>query len=246
MLQSFCQGRLFAENLGEASPEVVGLHGWARSRSDLAACLTGLNALLVDLPGFGASPEPPGAWGSQEYAEVVAQALNGLDRPQVLVGHSFGGRVAVKVAVGWPNLVSGLVLAGVPLLRSPVGQAPPWRYRIGRWGRRYGLVSDERMERLRQRYGSEDYRRAHGLMRSVLVRVVNESYEEDLPRIGCPVELVWGAKDTAAPLGAAEQACRLLPSAHLEVIENAGHMTPLTHPQVVHRSVTRLLQASVT
>ena len=61
----------------------------------------------------------------------------------------------------------------------------------------------ERMESLRQRYGSEDYRLATGVMRTVHVRAVNEtneSYEEQLRRIACPVELVWGDDDTAAPL----------------------------------------------
>ena len=101
MLQSFCEGRLFAERASLEPTEVIGLHGWARSREDLAGPLAGLNALAVDLPGFGASPEPPEAWDSRAYAALIAEVLAGLDRPQVLLGHSFGGRVAVKLAAGW-------------------------------------------------------------------------------------------------------------------------------------------------
>lgn len=246
MLQSFCEGRLFAERTSLEPTEVIGLHGWARSREDLAGPLAGLNALAVDLPGFGASPEPPEAWDSRAYAALIAEVLAGLDRPQVLLGHSFGGRVAVKLAAGWPELISGLVLAGVPLLRQqPAGISPAWRFRVARWGSRHGLVSESRMEKLRQRYGSEDYRRASGVMRSVLVRVVNESYEEDLPRITCPVELVWGSSDTAAPLPMARQACGLLRNARLEVIEGGGHMTPLSAPDTLRRSVDRLVRASI-
>lgn len=244
MLQSLCQGRLFAERTGQPSTEVVGLHGWARSHDDLGAALGGLNALLIDLPGFGVSPEPPAVWGSLEYADLVAEALRGLDRPQVVVGHSFGGRVAVRLAARWPELISGVVLTGVPLLRGSDAATPSWRFRMARWGSRHGLVSDDRMEKLRQRYGSEDYRRASGLVRSVLVRVVNESYEEDLPRITCPVELIWGSKDTAAPLEMAQRACGLLPKARLEVIDDAGHFIPLSHPDVLRDSVTRLVCAS--
>jgi pimeloyl-ACP methyl ester carboxylesterase len=246
VLQSFCQGRLFAERSSPAPTEVIGLHGWARSREDLAAPLAGLHALAIDLPGFGASPEPPQAWGSESYAAMIAELLADLDRPQVLLGHSFGGRIAVRLAAGWPELVSGLVLAGVPLLRQPSARvSPAWRFRVARWGSRRGLVSDARMEKLRSHYGSEDYRRASGVMRSVLVRVVNESYEEDLPRITCPVELVWGSNDTAAPLPMARQACALLPNARLEVIEGGGHMTPLSAPGTLRRSVERLVRASI-
>jgi len=246
VLQSFCDGKLFAERTSLAPTEVVGLHGWARNREDLAGPLAGFNALTIDLPGFGASPEPPTAWDSRAYAALIAEVLAGLDRPQVLLGHSFGGRVAVKLAAWWPELVSGLVLAGVPLLRQqPARGSPAWRFRAARWGSRHGLVSEARMEKLRQRYGSEDYRRASGIMRSVLVRVVNESYEDDLPRITCPVELVWGSNDTAAPLPMARQACALLRNAQLEVIEGGGHMTPLSAPDALRRSVTRLVRASI-
>ncbi|NIS30326.1 MAG: hypothetical protein GWN07_08695, partial [Actinobacteria bacterium] len=64
---------------------------------------------------------------------------------------------------------------------------------------RAGLVSDARMEAWRRRRGSADYRSASGVMRDVLVTVVNESYEEALGRIEGPVELVWGRGDVDVP-----------------------------------------------
>jgi len=105
-------------------------------------------------------------------------------------------------------------------------------------------VSESRMERLRQRYGSADYRNAQGIMRSVLVRVVNESYGEDLARITCPVELIWGANDTVAPVAVAREASALLRDAKLELIPDAGHMTPYSSPDVLRQSVQRLLGVS--
>jgi pimeloyl-ACP methyl ester carboxylesterase len=244
LLQSLCQGKLFAERTGQPPPEIVGLHGWGRSHDDLIGALGEMNALLIDLPGFGSSPGPASPWGSLEYAELVAEALRAFDRRLVLVGHSFGGRVAVRLAARWPELVSGVVLAGVPLLRCADAAAPSFPFRMARWGSRHGLVSGARMERLRQRHGSDDYRRARGIMRSVLVRVVNESYEEDLPRITCPVELVWGSEDTEAPLKMAERACSLIPEGRLEVIDGAGHFTPFSHPAVLSSSAARLVKLS--
>lgn len=245
MLQSFCEGRLFAERTGHAPSDVVGLHGWARNWHDLEGALGGFNALLIDLPGFGASPEPPEVWGSADYAALVAEVIADIHKPQVVVGHSYGGRVAVKLAARWPELVAGLVLTGVPLLRNRSSAPLAWRYRAARWGSRHGIVSQSRMEALRQRYGSEDYKRANGIMRSVLVRSVNESYEDDLVRIKCPVELVWGAKDTAAPLKVAQQASELLGNSHLEVLEESGHLIPLSHPEILQKAVDRALVASI-
>lgn len=244
MLESFCDGKLFAERTSIAPVEVVGLHGWARTRDDLARSLAGLNALAFDLPGFGASPEPPTVWGTKDYAALTAEAVASLGAPQILLGHSFGGRVAVRLAASWPDLVSGLVLTGVPLLRKkPAAVLPARHFRIARWGHRHGLVSEARMEKLRQRYGSADYRRASGIMRSILVRVVNESCEEDLARIKCPVELVWGSNDTETPLTAAREACKLVPQARMVVIAEAGHMTPLTASDALRESVGRLVRA---
>lgn len=242
MLESFCGGRLFAERIGAGPAEVVGLHGWARTREDLIGLLTGFNAVAFDLPGFGASPEPAAAWGSPDYAALMAEALTALGKPQVVLGHSFGGRIAVKLAASWPELVSGLVLTGVPLFHRTSSPALP--YRAARWAHRRKLVPENLMERMRQRYGSQDYLRAQGIMRSVLVRVVGETYDEDLPQIKCPVELVWGQDDTAAPPEFAERACTMLGSARLQVIERVGHMTPLVAGGALHDAIGRLLYAS--
>lgn len=244
MLESFCGGRLFAERVGTGPVEVIGLHGWARTRADLVRALPGVSLLAFDLPGFGTSPDPPGAWSSADYAELLAEALSGLDRPQVLVGHSFGGRIAVRLAASRPEAVSGLVLAGVPLFRREGARsAPARRFRIARWGHRHGLVSEARMEKLRNRFGSEDYRQARGVMRAVLVQAVSESYEEDLTRITCPLELVWGANDTVTPLEFALRAAELMPDAHLEVIEGGGHLSPVTTPGALRAGVARLTGA---
>jgi pimeloyl-ACP methyl ester carboxylesterase len=84
------------------------------------------------------------------------------------------------------------------------------------------------MEALRQKHGSADYRAAQGVMRDVFVRVVNESYEDQLAAVRCPVELVWGDDDTEAPIAIAEAAAGLLTDASLTRLPGAGHMTPLT------------------
>ena len=121
----------------------------------------------------------------------------------VVVGHSLGGGIAVRLAAARPELVRALVLTGAPLLPRPGRPRarrwlPAWPGRCtGRPGRR------ERMEKARQRYGSADYRAAQGVMREVLVRLVNERYDDALAALACPVELVWGDDDTEAPLEAA-------------------------------------------
>ncbi len=77
------------------------------------------------------------------------------------------------------------------------------------------------MEARRHRSGSSDYRAASGVMRDVFVRLVNETYEDELREITCPVELVWGSDDTAAPVAVAERAVELLAHPSLTVLSGS-------------------------
>jgi pimeloyl-ACP methyl ester carboxylesterase len=220
---------------------VLALHGWRRERGDFRNVLEGLDAVAIDLPGFGASPPPPEAWGASDYAARVATVLREMADPVVVVGHSFGGRVAVHLAASHPARVAGVVLAGVPLLRLTKPPGPSMRYRIARQLHQWGVITDARMEARRHRSGSNDYRAATGVMRDVFVHLVNETYEDELREITCPVELVWGSDDTAAPVAVAERAVELLAHPALTVLPGAGHLTPLTAPGELRAAIDRLL-----
>lgn len=220
-LTALLGGAVLAERSGDA-PRVLALHGWGRTRADWQPVLQGVDALAVDLPGFGASPPPTEPWGSRQYAELLAPLL--ADGGWTVVGHSFGGRVAVQLAAGWTDRIDRLVLTGVPLLRRTTGGKPPFSFRLAKRLHAMGLVSDARMEAERRKRGSADYRAATGVMRDTLVRLVNEDYRDLLPAIDVPVELVWGAGDTAAPLEMAREAAGLLPQATLTVSDTSAHL----------------------
>lgn len=245
MLKAYAAGRLFGASHGTAPAAVLGLPGWARTHRDFDAAFEGLDAIAVDLPGFGASPEPPEAWGAAEYAAALVPLLEEMARPAVVVGHSFGGRVAVNLAAQHPERVGALVLMGVPLLRRPDASSakPAFAYRAARSLHRRGLLGENTMEALRRRHGSSDYRAATGVMRQVLVRVVNETYEEQLAAVTCPTDLVWGDDDAEVPVAVAEAARRLLATSTLTVVPGAGHLLPLTAPGELRGAVERNLRS---
>lgn len=225
-----------------ANPRLLALHGWGRSRADWAGVLDPDETVAVDLPGFGASPVPDDVWGAHEYATALTPLLDLFDAPPVVVGHSFGGRVAVAMAADGADL-AGLVLAGVPLLRRASGRAP-LGYRLTRWAHARGLIGDDRMEAARRRHGSADYRAASGTLRDILVRAVNETYEDELARIRVPVRLVWGSDDTAAPVAVAEAALGILTTAGtdatLHVESGVGHDVHRLAPEAIGRAVKEL------
>ncbi len=99
------------------------------------------------------------------------------------------------------------------------------------------------MEQIRRNKGSADYRNAAGVMRDVLVKAVNESYDSEIDRIAVPVDLVWGGQDTEVRPEVAETLrSRLVERSvpvSLEVVAGAGHMLPVTHPDALRDAITR-------
>ena len=242
-LKSFANGAIFGEQFGSGPPEVLAMHGWGRDRSDFARTLDGLNAVSIDLPGFGASPPPGRAVGAGWYAEKVIPIVQSFERPVILVGHSFGGRVAVMAAATRPELVAGVVFAGVPLLRRadrpPV--RPPLGYRLVKAGHRLGILPARRLEEAKARYGSADYRAATGVMRDVLVILVNEEYVEELGSLQCPVAFVWGADDDEVPVSVAERAAALVPGhPGVTVVAGVGHHLPARRPDALRAAIEAL------
>jgi pimeloyl-ACP methyl ester carboxylesterase len=222
VLTSLADGRLLADKTGSTPPAVVALHGWARSGADFAEIVSGLDAVAPHLPGFGTADAPDTVWGSAEYAELVADAIRPF-APVVIVGHSFGGRVAVRLAAKYPELVTSLVLTGVPLLRLAPQSKPRLSFRIVRALAKRRILSQSVLEKQRRKNGSADYNAAHGVMRDILVKVVNEDYRDDLAKITAPVRMVWGEHDTSAPTDAGRAAAELV-NASFTVVPGSEHL----------------------
>jgi pimeloyl-ACP methyl ester carboxylesterase len=223
VLTSLAGGSIVAERFGDGPVTVVGLHGWGRTGGDFAPVFDGLDALAVHLPGFGPAPAPETPWSPADYARWLAAGIDPA-YPPVVVGHSFGGRVAVRLAAQHPTLVRGLVLTGVPFGRLSPPKKAPLSLRMAKALKKMGLVSNARVETLRQRHGSADYRASSGVMRDILVTAVNEDYFDDLVRIPHPTRLVWGEGDIPAPVSLARKAQDILPRSTLTVVPGSGHL----------------------
>ncbi len=239
MLTSFADGRVFGEFYGDPPPSLIYLHGWARTHEDFAStarelAATGRSGLALDLPGFGASPAPRVVGGARDYASAlwptIAETIEG---PITLVGHSMGGRVALCLAAAHPEQITALVLISTPLLRR-ASRKSPWRYRALRRAHSLKLVGDSTMERARQRYGSADYRAAHGVIRDVLVRTVNEDYTSEINAWRGPTTLIWGIDDHDVPLEVARAAAQQWGSScRLVELNGVGHLVPTQAPSAI-------------
>lgn len=178
---------------------------------------------------LGTSPSSPNGGsdaarlsnGSEPAAHGSADPEQG--RSVVVFGHSFGGRVALRLAERYPELVAELFLAGVPLLR----RSPPkvsLVYRAVRSLARRRLLPAKAMDWARRRYGSSDYRAASGIMREVLVRVINEDYTDAMRKLTVPVTLIASTSDEAVPIDVVREASALFANCKVVEIAGASHL----------------------
>ena len=221
------------EQRGAGAPVLL-LHGWGASiqlfEPHLNTLSRSYHVTALDFPGFGQTPPPPAAWSVHDYAAWVLQILDrhGIERPHI-VGHSFGGRVAISIAAQHPERVGKLVLtgsAGIRPKRSVGYHLRVRSFKLMRWLAQTAWLPAALRETARQRVaalGSSDYQQASGTVRASFVRVVNEDLRDLLPKIKASTLLVWGADDQDTPLADGQLMEKLIPDAGLVVFEGAGH-----------------------
>jgi pimeloyl-ACP methyl ester carboxylesterase len=222
---------------GFGTPVVV-LHGWGgriESMTPVIECLrSSFRVIAFDLPGFGHSPAPEGAWGTGDYASFIKDALAGMDVTRAhFVAHSFGAKTSLYIAATYPQLVNKLLLVGASGLRS----APSMKARAkraasksARFAGKLGAPGRSIRDAAYKKLASEDYRNA-GPMRPTFVKVVNEDLSDLLPSISASTLLIWGSEDDAAPVQHGRKMEEAIPDAGLVLFEGAGHFAYLDEPQ---------------
>jgi pimeloyl-ACP methyl ester carboxylesterase len=143
------------------------------------------------------------------------------------------------------DLVDKLVLVDATGVRLPPSIGSRFKKvaaDLGRTAGKLGPFGQRFKEAVYARVGSNDYRDA-GPLRPILVRVVNEDYQNFLPRIGSSTLLVWGDQDESTPLGMARLMEQQIPDAGLVVFEGAGHFSYLDDPERFCRVVRHFLGA---
>lgn len=212
------------------------LPGWEQGKAEWAEVVRQLgeefSLLTLELPGFGEEPLVSEEWGVEEYAGWVRTRVDGLvkkDEKVVLVGHSFGGRVAVALAAREnPPWLAGLVLYGAPILARPSFSVRLKRV-VAAIGKR--LLPSSLRAILLKHFLSDDALRARGTGKEqIFRRAVLHDQTEEFCSLSLPVVLLWGERDSEVPLAIAEEMVFLQPGVTMEVLPMLGHNVHLENP----------------
>lgn len=233
--------------IGEGKPLII-LHGWgssSRVMEPIARLLAHQReCYLIDLPGFGKSPEPSAPWGIDDYADMVEAFIEtlGLNSIDLLV-HSYGGRITLKLLArdSLPYRVEKVLITGGAgmkpkrsvtfYLKKYAAKTLKFPFLILPGKLRERSLSWLRSSRLWKMLGSSDYSKLSGVMRQTFVKSVTEHLDQLLPKIDNEILLLWGEKDDATPLYQAERMEKGLKNSALVVIDHAGHYAFLDKPK---------------
>ena len=227
-LQLLKDGKTFAD-INSEEPKICFLHGWGGSSSDFSLITNNFESIAIDLPGFGKSKEPESSMNPKEYAEYIINLIP--DTVEVLVGHSFGGKVAVHMS--FMKNYKNLVLIGSPLIRKTPEVTLNLRLNLYKFLNSLNLISDKRLEKYKNKYGSEDYKNANKHLKDTLVMAVNDDLKGILPYIDTKVELVWGEEDLEVPLQVGLDSNDIIPNSELTIIPGGGHNVLMSSSEII-------------
>ncbi len=224
---------------GASSRVVLFLHGWRAQKEiwnpviqKLPGENNSLSIVALDLPGFGSSPAPKRPWGVGDYAECVKQFIEKLELQNVyVVGHSFGGRIGIKLAANYPELISKLILVD-----SAGFVVNSWKKTLmGLAAKMLGPLFKPRfMQLFRQKIykniGAEDYI-ATPELQATLAKVVSEDLSADMKRISIPTLIVWGNNDIDTPVEFGRRMNFLIHNSKFIILPYAGHFSFLDKPK---------------
>ncbi len=233
-----------------SKPVLLCLHGWGGSResfTELRAALKGadVTVLTPDLPGFGKEPEPRHPWTVTDYAEWVERFAEkkGIDGGLLLLGHSHGGRIALKVAYRGKVKIQHLSLCAAAGIRHPKHIRRALGLMIAKPGKLLlSLPVLKQLDGLGKKvlyklFRVHDYEEASPVMRETLVNVSKEDLRALLPHIKVPTDIFWGEKDGMTPVSDAHVM-------HEQITRSKLHLFPGVRHRV-HRDRAKEIAAVI-
>lgn len=209
------------EVVGEGDVQLVFLHGWGGQIDSFKFICKYLKfdfkALFIDFPPFGKSTQMDFAWTMFDYVELTLGIMREVNfiKP-IVIGHSFGGRVATLLASGG--------YAGKLMLVDSAGLKPKRTLKY-----KFKCMINKLKAKMdcKNIKGSKDYEALSPVMKKTFVNIVNTFLEKYANIINIPTYIFWGAKDRQTPLYMARRFNALIKGSELVIIKNAGHFAYL-------------------
>lgn len=229
---------------GEGKPLII-LHGWG-SASDRwikeAEIISqkGYKVIIPDLPGFGQSDKLTRPWTVNDYVKWFEEFTKNLNIENFyLLGYSFGGALAAKISVKYPQRVQKLFLVAAAIIRKKTTQKN-FSAKIAKFIKLfyflpyYGFFRKAIYKFIIKK---SDYVYTEGIMKQTYLNVVADDVSFNLPFIRVPTVIIWGDKDQSVPIENAHYANEKIKNSKLIIIPGADHLLHKKLPELLAEKV---------
>jgi pimeloyl-ACP methyl ester carboxylesterase len=217
-------------------PTLLCLHGWGGSKESFTELREALkdapiHILTPDLPGFGDEQDPPHAWTMDDYADWVEERIKKekITGPLYVLGHSHGGKTALKLAVRAHLPVEHLYLCAAAGIRHPQHIKRIAGLILAKTGKVFLSIPGFKhlkpvaKKTLYRLFRVHDYEKANPVMRETLIRVTQEDLRPLLSFVHVPTDIFWGTEDTYTPVSDAYVMQRGIKDSKLHVFQGVRH-----------------------
>ena len=193
----------------------------------------------LDFTGFGDNEFMPFAYSLSDYADEVMAFVkaNNLVKP-IVVAHSFGARVAVKILgerYRESRPFSKLIITGGAGLKPKFSLKKSVKRIVYKSLR--PILSDKQ----KQRFFSSDYRSLNPVMKESFKKIISEHLDDVSKNIDVPTLILYGKQDRETPPYMAEKFHKYISGSKLEYIEGAGHFAFLDKPYLFNSKILDFL-----
>lgn len=220
----------------------VFLHGWGGNHLSLISLFDNFkdfNILTFDFWGSGQSDKPSDEFDLYSYSKVLLDLIAFLELENLtLIGHSFGGRVAIVCAFETSE-VKRLILiasAGIVARKTLLKRLKIVNYKMKK------SLYRKNPQKL-SKFGSKDFKKLSEDEKKVFVRIVNEDLSKYLKFLKQKTLLIWGNKDKDTPLYMARKMNKLLKNSKLVIIKRGTHFSYIEHNFVVREKIKEFLES---
>lgn len=209
------------------------LHGWGQSSNYWQTVLNSLpsniTGIALDLPSFGSTQPLPKNPGVPEYTDFVKNFINKQKiKNFILLGHSFGGQIAVDFSLRFPKLLKHLILVSPASIRQTT---PGKKSKIATAVKPLlKALSPHLYDRLFAKIASENYLNSTPVQRTVLNKILYQDYSDRLENISIPTSIIWGDKDVTIK-NSSKLLAQMIPNSHLYILYGADHNPHFSVPQ---------------
>lgn len=215
------------------------LHGYLASKETFiyqTEFLKGrFRVIAVDITGFGKSPKITHAYSLDDYVSDVVEFINSLGiKSYHVVAHSFGARIAIKLARQDKRLKK-LVLTGAAGLKPK--RSVKYYFKVYS----YKLFKRFLPSKKLKNFGSTEYKNLSGFMKESYVKIVNEHLDGYLKYIENKTLILFGENDKDTPLYMAKKFKKYIKNSTLHIIKNAGHFAFIDEPYVFNLYLSEFL-----